>query len=461
MAEKYIQVPPDSTGKKVHTIQFNDGTEDIQQPVQVIADGDGNYQNLLRIGSRGGAYIRFTEGDPNIDAGGMLSTSKHKILESFYPWYNSNIKNEIFTEIISGSSSSIELSTMNEPACIFTTDTTSGSIVQRTTNKYLSPSVSIGRYYHFTILVGDSGKTNVIRRWGSYDDYSGFFIELNETNLYFVLRSDSSGVVEDTKISISNWDDPLDGTGFSGYMIDISKIQSWWMDVSVHGSIRFGVYDDKGSRITAYTYSPINTQITTKYIALPIRWEQFNIGLSSSLSQMKVGPSYITSIGGNGEAIYNTNSDMLQNSKSIDNNWKPICSMRLKETYGGKDNRIIFVPIHMDTFSYGSSGGHVIRFIKNGNLTGDTWSFSFVNFDGPIEGDIDATAVSGGRMVAKFICNKGDDNKDLTQYFDYRDEYICRKADNSESLIYTVEAKTLIPGDTANIWFSMVWREYE
>jgi len=461
MAEKYIQVPPDSTGKKVHVVQFNDGTNDIEQPVYVLADGNGNYQNLQRVGARGSAYVRYTEGDPNVDAGGMLSVNEHEILDSIFPWYKISVRNELFTELISGSGSSIELSTINEPACVFTTGTISGSIVQRTTNKRVSPSLSVGRYHHFTILVGDSGKTNVVRRWGSYDDNGGFFIELNGTDLYAVLRSDASGSVEDFKIPRSSWDDPLDGTGFSAFSIDISKIQSWWIDVSTHGSVRFGVYDDKNARITAYTYSPVNSQVTSKYIPLPVRWEQFNTDTVASVSQMKVGPSYVTAIGGRGDGSYDTNSDMLQTPVSISNTWTPVCSMRLKETYGGKENRIVFVPVHMDTFSYGSSGGYAIRFIKNGILTGDSWSFSFVNSDGPIEGDVDATSVSGGRLVAKFICDNGNDSEDLTHYFSYQKEYLTRLADNSSSQTYTIEAKTLIPGDTADLWFSMVWREYE
>lgn len=463
MAEKYIQVPPDSTGKKVHVVQFNDGVNDIDQPVYLIADGNGNYQNLLRVGGRGAAYIRFTEGNPNIDAGGMISTSSPKMNGSLFPWYNDeSYISENFTTVLSGSNSSVDLSNNDEPLMIFTTDTPSGSIVQMTTNKYISPSTSVGKYYHFVILIGDSGKDGVVRRWGSYDNESGAYFELNGTDLYAVIRSNITGSPTNEKIHISSWDDPLDGTGFSGYNIDISKIQVWWMDSSVHGTLRFGVYANDGARITVLIHSPVNNKIYTEYKPLPLRLEQFNTNVAPSLSQMKVGPVYVSSIGGSSAGEYKVNSDMIHASKNINSNeWTPICSMKMGETFGGKDNRITFVPLRMDTHTYGSSGGFAIRIKKNCDLTGATWDFEFVNPNGPIKGDVDATSCSGGRLVASFICNKDNDSEDLTNYFSYEREYLVRNAPNTDSSSYTIEAKMLVPGDTTDLWFSMVWREYE
>jgi len=42
MSESYIQVPPDSTGKKVRTLELTVGSNNVHQEVHTIADESGN-----------------------------------------------------------------------------------------------------------------------------------------------------------------------------------------------------------------------------------------------------------------------------------------------------------------------------------------------------------------------------------------------------------------------------------
>lgn len=42
MAEGFIQLPPDSTGKKARTEEFTVGANDVHMPVEVAADPAGN-----------------------------------------------------------------------------------------------------------------------------------------------------------------------------------------------------------------------------------------------------------------------------------------------------------------------------------------------------------------------------------------------------------------------------------
>jgi hypothetical protein len=62
----------------------------------------------------------------------------------------------------------------------------------------------------------------------------------------------------DTKVPQSQWADPLDGTGPSGYVLDLTKMQMWYIDYSWYGAgfIRWGLRTSKG-QIT-YVYQQTN-----------------------------------------------------------------------------------------------------------------------------------------------------------------------------------------------------------
>jgi hypothetical protein len=62
----------------------------------------------------------------------------------------------------------------------------------------------------------------------------------------------------DTKVPQSSWSDPLDGTGPSGYNLDLTRMQMWYIDYSWYGAgfIRWGLRTSKG-QIT-YVYQQTN-----------------------------------------------------------------------------------------------------------------------------------------------------------------------------------------------------------
>lgn len=91
----------------------------------------------------------------------------------------------------------------------------------------------------------------------------------------------------DTKVPQSQWYDPCDGTGPSGYNLDLTKIQMWYIDYSWYGAgvARFG-FRGQGGAIT-YVYSFQNNNI--QYAAymrsgnLPSRYESNGQGAVTSL----------------------------------------------------------------------------------------------------------------------------------------------------------------------------------
>jgi len=90
---------------------------------------------------------------------------------------------------------------------------------------------------------------------------------------------------EEERIPQYAWDDPCDGTGASGYNLDIHKIQMSYMDYSWYGAgkVRFGFRLTDGS--ISYIHTLVhNNKMTEAYLRsgnLPCRYEVENIGAPS------------------------------------------------------------------------------------------------------------------------------------------------------------------------------------
>jgi hypothetical protein len=65
----------------------------------------------------------------------------------------------------------------------------------------------------------------------------------------------------DVKVPQSQWADKLDGTGPSGYTLDLTKMQMWYIDYSWYGAgfIRWGLRTSKG--VVTYVYQQTNNNI--------------------------------------------------------------------------------------------------------------------------------------------------------------------------------------------------------
>jgi hypothetical protein len=64
----------------------------------------------------------------------------------------------------------------------------------------------------------------------------------------------------DTRVPRSQWADPLDGTGPSGYVLDLTRMQMWYIDYSWYGAgfSRFGLRTTKGQISYVYQFTNNN-----------------------------------------------------------------------------------------------------------------------------------------------------------------------------------------------------------
>lgn len=96
----------------------------------------------------------------------------------------------------------------------------------------------------------------------------------------------ASGVIisktVDSKTPQSQWDDPCDGTGPSGYNLDLTRMQMWFIDYSWYGAgvIRFGLRTTGGTVSYVYTFVNNNLQYEAYMRSgnLPAHYESTAVG---------------------------------------------------------------------------------------------------------------------------------------------------------------------------------------
>lgn len=102
----------------------------------------------------------------------------------------------------------------------------------------------------------------------------------------------STGVIisktVETRVPQSQWDDPCDGTGPSGYDLDLTRMQMWYIDYSWYGAgvARFGLRATNGTIIYVYTFVHNNSQYEAYMRSgnLPSHYESNAVGPLTQLT---------------------------------------------------------------------------------------------------------------------------------------------------------------------------------
>jgi hypothetical protein len=334
---------------------------------------------------------------------------------------------------------------------LLNTTTDANSTVTRTTRRYHYHQPSVGSLIIMTVACGDTGKTHNIRQWGYFDDEDGVFFELNGTTVNAVLRSKTSGTVVDTRIPQANWNmDSLDGTGLSGFTLDPSMFQLYWIDIAWlgAGTVRFGVYTDEGQRVTCHTIrnSGQNPYAYMSRASLPMRWANYNTGVTSGASDLRIGAAVVRTEGAAGYTFWR-HADMESNTITVTTN-TPVLTVRAKEEIAlGVRNRINALP---EKVSIIVSGGPVkMMSINDATLDANaTWN---ITGESSVEGDDTATGYTGGTLRTACYFPEGYHNIDVTDLWEINDEGIMQGG-----LTY---AATALTANTTTVRLLLSYRE--
>lgn len=450
----YVQVPPDSTGKKVYTVQQTIGADTVQ--AQVIHVADEKYPDQFQaIDKRGSASVRFAEGQPIMSGFGQLKVANQSALGVYESSQDSYDDLFSVTEV-NGGTSTYQAGAASH---VLAVTGVSGSKVSRTTNRYHYYLPGTSNIVSMTIACGDAGKTGNIRRWGAFDDNDGVFFELNGTTLYVVIRSSVNGSVVETKVPQSAWNsDKVDGTGWSEHTLDVTKINVWWMDYQWLGAgrVRFGIFEPNGSRLVLH-YIENAGQNPLPYMrtgTLPLRTENENIAAVGSSSELREVCMAIYAEGSFHDYTFWRNADIERTGATVGAGVTHVLSVRSKTTINGMHNAIQSYP---ELLSIYTTEPIAISLHQDTSLTGASWGITGV---GSIDGTTDGTlTVPPEGSFQTWYLGPGAHNIDMTKYFETNDEGIMCRADGV-STIWSFTAKKLGATDAVvslNLGYRELW----
>ena len=136
---------------------------------------------------------------------------------------------------------------------------------------------------------------------------------------------------------------------------------------------------------------------------LPSRIEQINNNIATSISELRTYSMAVIASSRNDPHPEQQVSQNQEFTTSIDwtDSFKPIFSIRPKESYFGKDNRIVAIPTSLKIYCEDASCAFQI--IKWPVLTGDTWTFPTSSYSS-LQADNTAVSASlGGLQTTQIV----------------------------------------------------------
>ncbi len=368
--------------------------------------------------------------------------------------------NNLWSSLIVGAGSTVGFVTTQGLVHIGIGTTAGCSIIRETTKVFsYQPGKSLEVMNTFVM---NSKKTNLRQRVGYFGEDNGVYFEVDDNTVNFVERSIVSGITSETRVPQSSWlYDKMDGTGPSGYVLDTSQAQIFWMDIEWLGvgTVRVGFVID-GQFIHCHSFHHAN-KIQSTYIttgSLPLRYEIANTGITTSSSLLKQICSTVISEGGYelrglqqavGTAI--TSPVGLTTSSSFYN----VVSIRLKSNPDRLDAIVILTALSLLGSTNNANYNWQVR--ASGVSAGGTWVSA--GADSAVEYKLDGSTYSGGRTLASGFFNSSQQGSTPV---DILKEALFKFQLERDGLTKTpYELSLVCTSDTAgaNVFASIDWEE--
>jgi len=426
---------------------------------QNVIAGGYNHTNFLHIDEDGAASVTFPEGSPQLDAFGKMQVStQHKLAE--YIMRYDDLPTE-FTNTIVGAASTQYLHDVS--GVRMTTGTAAGDKVSRTSNEYHPYQAGVSQLIEFTAVIGDSGKPNVVRRMGLFDDDDGIFIEMYESTFNLVVRSSVSGSPVDLKIPSSLWNkDRLNGGGGafnpSKFQVNPTLNNVYWIDFQWLGAgrIRFGLIVD-GVRIVAHEVYNSNVRVGPymSKSSLPFKMEQENIGVAQSSSEMTQYCAVVMTEGAYSPLKTPFSTSNAASVTTVSST--PIVSLRPAQTYKTYPNRNVIYPAMVSVYN-DANEPMVVEMWLGSVATAGTWAA--VGGLSSAEENKTATAITSGQARFSFIVGPKQTKEFNANTLKDGRRGLRRRADITLAPPeMSVQAKLIAPGTGGNVSVAVVWDE--
>jgi hypothetical protein len=395
--------------------------------------------NLLeRIVDGSATTVPISIGGTNVDAFGRLRVSQPYTIFDSQNRYA--IDNQFDTSTATGGSTTY---LPNEASVRMDVTTSSGSEVVRQSYRCMPYQPGKGLLCLATFVM-NTAKTGLRQRVGYFGTQNGVFLQQADSTVSFVLRSYISGSVSDTRtVNQADWNgDKLNGTGDSGYTLDLTKAQILWMDFEWLGvgSVRCG-FIINGEYIVCHTFENAN-DITSVYMTtaiLPVRYEITNTGATISTSSLKQICSSVVSEGGYEQTSIEHIARRTATKTSISTSFLPLVSIRLASTA----LNAVVLPAKFNVMPTSSGDDFEVILTKNSTgLTSASWAA--VASDANVEMDTSATAMTVGTIVdIQYVKSTNQSSGTINQPAAYNWDLQLGSSLTGTSDIYTLGIRVL------------------
>lgn len=448
MAHSNIGLPPDSTGKKLHTeTHIVDGTEVHNQ---VFCLGDHRYsERIQRLDEYGAATVRFSGGGMEFDSFGKSKVSQEITMSHFIPEYD--MQEDKFNTLTNGTT--LMEYVPNEKSIRFGVGPDIGDKITRTSKMYHKYTAGISNTILMTVnpyIV----KEGVTKRWGLFDEFNGLFFEQRGLDQGVVVRSYTSGTPVDTYISQSEFNgDKVDGTGVSGIIVDPNKSQIFWLDFQWLGvgAVRFGLVAPDGSKIIMHTVENANNNITVYMSSanLPIRYEIFNSVATGSASEIKIHTATVIHNSSNSYFGGEKYSSGTIDAVPITDQFKSVISVKQVDIFKNKINNSVAMPVTLNIWS----DKLIIYSIQKKATFSNTPNYSEVHPESSVLVSTDVELETPGILMYSGILDATSGKFDLKNVFDYLGEHLNKDEE------YTILVKCVNPLNEGSVIVGLGWEE--
>jgi hypothetical protein len=339
----------------------------------------------------------------------------------------------------------------NESTVELNVTASSGSEVVRQT--YRSFSYQPGKsLLVFNTFVMPTANASQRIRIGYFSTQNGVFVQRDGTTVSMVRRTYVSGAAVDTVVNQADWNgDKLNGTGDSGFTIDLTKAQIFWQDFEWLGvgSVRTGFVID-GQVIICHTFQNANN-LTAVYMTtaiLPLRYEITNTGASTAATLKQICSSVISE-GGYEKKVALQTARMTTANAAIGTTFVPLVSIRLAS---GRTGAVVIPDGYSVLPTSSSATTFEVVLVKNPTLTGPSW---VATSSSNVEQDLTATAYTGGTILESIYVSASNSARASTSNgTDYNWDLQLGATIGGTSDIYTIAIRTLSGTQTAIGTFS-------